>query len=107
MPVFENTLAKVENIFLRYGFKSVTMDHIARELGISKKTLYQFVDNKIDLIKKVLELHIEEEKKMVRKAKDNSDNAISEMLDISQNVSPQATKPMVVCCIISNIWLVL
>ena len=37
-------------MFLAYGFKSVTMDDIANELGISKKTIYQHFANKNDLV---------------------------------------------------------
>lgn len=38
------------DLFKRYGFKSVTMDDIARQAGISKKTLYQHFDNKNKVI---------------------------------------------------------
>lgn len=37
-------------MFLTLGFKSVTMDDIANELGISKKTIYQHYSNKNDLV---------------------------------------------------------
>ena len=37
-------------MFLNYGFKSVTMDDIANALGISKKTIYQHFDNKTKLV---------------------------------------------------------
>lgn len=37
-------------LFLNYGFKSVTMDDIANNLGISKKTIYQQFDNKTKLV---------------------------------------------------------
>ncbi len=37
-------------MFMTLGFKSVTMDDIARELGISKKTIYQYYSNKTDLV---------------------------------------------------------
>lgn len=38
------------NLFLSYGFKSVTMDDIANKLGMSKKTIYQHYDNKTKLV---------------------------------------------------------
>ena len=38
------------DLFLNYGFKSVTMDDIANALGISKKTIYQHFDNKTKLV---------------------------------------------------------
>lgn len=46
----ETILKKSGEIFLRYGFKSVTMDDIANELGISKKTIYKYYNNKVELV---------------------------------------------------------
>ncbi|MFN9581658.1 MAG: TetR/AcrR family transcriptional regulator, partial [Bacteroidota bacterium] len=43
-------LSESQQLFLRYGFKSITMDDISRELGISKKTLYQFFTDKNELV---------------------------------------------------------
>src|SRR4029450_8087635 len=40
--------------FFRHGFRSVTMDDLAEELGISKKTLYAHFPGKIDLLEAVL-----------------------------------------------------
>ncbi len=37
-------------MFMKYGIKAVTMDDVARELSISKKTIYQFVKNKSELV---------------------------------------------------------
>lgn len=42
--------AKATQMFLKLGFKSVTMDDIANELGISKKTIYKYFENKELLI---------------------------------------------------------
>jgi AcrR family transcriptional regulator len=50
----DHLLKQAGEIFMRYGLKSVTMDDVCRELGISKKTLYQHVTDKNDLISKVL-----------------------------------------------------
>lgn len=46
----ETILKKAGVVFLKYGFKSVTMDDIASELGISKKTIYKFYKNKEELV---------------------------------------------------------
>jgi plasmid maintenance system antidote protein VapI len=43
-------LQKASDIFLKYGFKSVTMDDIANSLAISKKTIYKFFKNKEELV---------------------------------------------------------
>jgi AcrR family transcriptional regulator len=40
--------------FLSHGFRTVTMDDLAEELGISKKTLYAHFPGKIDMLEAVL-----------------------------------------------------
>ncbi len=46
----EKILEKATSLFLNLGFKSVTMDDLANELGISKKTIYTHYENKTKLI---------------------------------------------------------
>jgi TetR/AcrR family transcriptional regulator, cholesterol catabolism regulator len=54
-----NILIKVRGLYGKYGIKSVTMDDVSRELGISKKTLYQYVKDKNELVEKVTSMEIE------------------------------------------------
>lgn len=70
-------------LFLRYGIRSVTMDDIANNLGISKKTLYQYVDNKSDLIHQIILAKKAEDHKTFEAIKSKSDNAIEEILSIA------------------------
>jgi len=49
-PMQEAIIQKATEMFLTLGFKSVTMDDIANEMGISKKTIYQHFTNKNDLV---------------------------------------------------------
>ena len=46
----ETIINKATSLFLTLGFKSVTMDDIANDLGMSKKTIYTYFDNKISLV---------------------------------------------------------
>lgn len=46
-------------MFLQYGIRSVSMDDIAAQLGISKKTLYQYYTDKGELVDAVLRYEIE------------------------------------------------
>jgi AcrR family transcriptional regulator len=46
----EKIIHKASELFLSLGFKSVTMDDIANELGISKKTIYVHFPNKTKLV---------------------------------------------------------
>lgn len=49
----ESILIKSTDMFLTHGFKSITMDEIASEMGISKKTIYQHFANKNSLVEAV------------------------------------------------------
>jgi len=46
----ETILQKANEMYMSFGYKSVTMDDIAAELGISKKTIYQHYANKNELV---------------------------------------------------------
>ncbi len=46
----EKIINRATELFLTLGFKSVTMDDIANELGISKKTIYVHFENKTKLV---------------------------------------------------------
>ena len=54
-------IASVAQLFMRLGIKSLTMDEIARQLGISKKTLYKYASDKKELVSKAVQLAIDEE----------------------------------------------
>jgi TetR/AcrR family transcriptional regulator, biofilm operon repressor len=50
----EKIITKGTELFLKLGFKSVTMDDIAAEMGISKKTIYKYFSNKEILIEETV-----------------------------------------------------
>ena len=85
-------LEKAENLFLRYGIKSVSMDDIARELGISKKTLYKTIENKKNLLMQVMNAHIQAELEEMVKIRTEAKDAIDEMLRVTQYVIPTLRK---------------
>lgn len=51
----EKIISKSRDLFLKLGFKSITMDDIAQEMCCSKKTLYKFFANKEILVEKTIE----------------------------------------------------
>ncbi len=46
----KNIITKATDLFMKLGFKSVTMDDIAQEIGISKKTIYTHFNNKETIV---------------------------------------------------------
>lgn len=51
----EKIIEIASDLFLTLGFKSVTMDDIANEMGMSKKTIYQHFENKRKLVEATTE----------------------------------------------------
>lgn len=86
MSTQQQILERAESLFFRFGVKSVTMDDVANELGISKKTLYQVVPTKADLIDQIVDNHIRAEVAMIEDQRAHSANAIDEMLAVSRMV---------------------
>ena len=54
-------LFKSRELMHRQGIKHVTMDDIASQLGISKKTIYQFYKDKDALVMAVINFELEEQ----------------------------------------------
>lgn len=50
MEIKDRIQEKAEELFLRFGVRSITMDEIASQLGISKKTIYQAFTDKEELV---------------------------------------------------------
>jgi len=78
MSIKERIQQKASELFRRYGIRSVTMDEIAGQLGISKKTIYQFYSDKDALVKDIFTGITDENKKKCYHFKDISENAIHE-----------------------------
>jgi len=64
---------------MRYGIRSITMDEIASQLGISKKTIYQFFTDKDEMVEGVVDNHIHENEEKCYRFREASENAISEI----------------------------
>lgn len=78
-------LKKVSPLYNRYGIRSITMDDVARELCISKKTLYQFVSDKEDLVEKVLMYELSNRQPLDNGKK--SRNAIEDLFEVHSMIN--------------------
>ena len=83
MTVRENIIQASHDLFMRFSIKSITMDDIAKQLSISKKTIYQYFKDKNDLVLQVTRDHLEEEKQEIQTIKENSSNAIEILIEES------------------------
>ncbi|MES2588470.1 MAG: TetR/AcrR family transcriptional regulator [Bacteroidota bacterium] len=80
-------LEKATAVFLRCGIKSVTMDDMAKELSMSKKTLYNYFKDKNDLVVQIITSKTEYDQSQCTAVKVETENAIDELFAISSYVS--------------------
>lgn len=83
---FMDALTKIRaaalELFRKYGFKTVTMDDVARQAGISKKTLYQHFANKEEVVQDAMRFHHERDCRYYEEALKSSSNAIETMVRV-------------------------
>lgn len=79
----EKILRGAEELFMRFGIRSVSMDDLARHLGVSKKTLYQHVPDKDELVLMVARSHMEKNKALTETIRKEAKNPIEELARIS------------------------
>lgn len=75
-------IAKSTDMFLKLGFKSVTMDDIASEMCMSKKTIYKYFSNKEILIEQGTEMVREKFHTLMGEVISKNYNAIKENFEI-------------------------
>ncbi len=78
----EKIIKKASELFLKLGFKSITMDDIACEMCISKKTIYKYFCNKEILIEESTALIHKEVHEIIDNIIAKSYNAIQENFEI-------------------------
>jgi len=91
MDVKERILSKATDLFMRYGIRSITMDEIAAQLGISKKTIYQFFTDKDDMVAAVIDHEIQSNEMECMQFRDQADNAVHHVFLAMENLEEMLT----------------
>jgi AcrR family transcriptional regulator len=86
MERFDQIIEGALKLFMREGVKSVNMDDVSTYLGISKKTLYQHVNNKRDLLEKAFRLYQNRILDIINTIQKENKNPIDELFDIDEQV---------------------
>ena len=89
----ERILFKAHELFMRYGIRSVSMDEIATQLGISKKTIYQYYADKDAIVDGVIGIEIAMNEKQCAEQKNNCENAVHEIF-LATDVVQEMLKAM-------------
>ena len=79
----EKILKGAEELFTRYGVRTISMDDIARHLSVSKKTLYQHFTDKEDIVVLACKAHLGRHASEFEAIRQNSRNAVEELANIS------------------------
>lgn len=79
MEVKDYIITEADKLFCQYGFKSVTMDDIAKHLGVSKKTIYQNFKDKNELINILIRDRILNQDLQMNDCFAKSENAVQEL----------------------------
>jgi TetR/AcrR family transcriptional regulator, cholesterol catabolism regulator len=82
MSQIERIILGAEELFLKAGIKSITMDDVAKHLGMSKKTIYQFFKDKNELVVALVNKKLKEDEDQMSAIMNQSSNVIEEMINM-------------------------
>ncbi len=95
MEVKEYIIDESDKLFCQFGFKSVTMDDIARHLGMSKKTIYTHFSDKNEIVNIVIESKLNSQICLIGEHREAAENAVHEvffavtnMKELLSNMNP-------------------
>jgi len=86
METKADILLQTFNLTMKYGIKSVSMDDIARHLGMSKKTIYQHFENKRALVKEMVLATVVKDECDIKQISAKANDAIDEMVTIARHI---------------------
>ena len=86
MTTEEKIIKGAEELFFKYGIRSVTMDDIAKHLGMSKKTIYQYYKEKDEIIHKLMMGNIKQHECLFSECMQKADNIVDEVFSMMKNI---------------------
>jgi len=79
----EYYLEQIGKLFLRYGLRGITMEEISDELGVSKKTIYNYFESKADIVDMLLQRHLNNKNESMWEEISHGKNAIEILIGIT------------------------
>ncbi len=86
LDIRQRILSQADQLFNRYGIRSVTMDDMARDLGISKKTIYQYFNDKDEVVREVVKARFDEQRCEWDGLSAVARNAVDEVVMAAQHI---------------------
>ncbi|MEK6615306.1 MAG: TetR/AcrR family transcriptional regulator [Bacteroidota bacterium] len=88
----ERILLAAQELFFKYGIRSISMDDIAKHLSISKKTIYQFFKNKDEVVQMLMVTELNKNRCDFNTVVETSENVIVEFFGMMKHVSALFSK---------------
>jgi len=97
MELKQRILTEAEALFFQYGIKRITMDDIAKHLGISKKTIYQHFRDKDELVHVLITDMLNRQTCTMDTSSAEAENAVKEILLVVTHLQDLLSKinPMI------------
>jgi AcrR family transcriptional regulator len=92
VEVRERIIVESGALFGKYGIRSMTMDALAEEMGISKRTIYERFKDKDTLLLEVIKYFKNKTKEEALRTIDESDNVIEALFRIMKLTVSQITQ---------------
>ncbi len=95
MQISIEQLEKISQMLIRYGIRNISMEDIAKELGISKKTIYKWFPSKEIMIEKVIDSmisQVQSYKNCDEDVENNSENAIDVIFNVMAKIGEMISK---------------
>jgi len=89
MKIKDHIQNEAIGLFFRHGIRSITMDEIASQAGVSKKTIYQWFVDKDELVEAVINKELKKDEQECHQCRKEAKNAIHECflaLDMVQDM---------------------
>ena len=78
----DQIIEAARQLFYKYGFKKVSMDEIAREAGVTKRTIYMYFSSKEELLKYFIEEELKNMKQIVEEIEKRKDLEFFESVNL-------------------------
>lgn len=89
VEVKHRIVERAAELFIKFGIRSVTLDEIARDLGISKKTIYQHFADKDEIVYEAINAEMQRDKCEFEELDRSSANVIEKIMKTSEMMRVQ------------------
>jgi AcrR family transcriptional regulator len=97
MELRERILTEADDLFCKFGVKRITMDDVAKQLGMSKKTIYQHFKDKNELVYVLIQNMLQAQMKVMDEQAASAENAVQEVFLVVTHLQDMLSKmnPMI------------